>query len=126
LIDAINRARQPFNVNTLAQAAAIAALEDDEHLRKTIVNNQRGLDRLAEIMRRVGAHPTESHANFVWAELDRPAKDVFTALLRKGIIVRTGDPFGKPNSLRVSVGTDQEMDAFELAFVEVMQAVPAR
>lgn len=126
LIDAIQRARQPFNVNSLAQVAAIAALGDEDHLRATIENNARGLVRIADALRAVGATPCESYANFVYADLGRPAKPIFEDLLKRGIIVRTGDPFGRPNAIRVSVGTETEIDAFIAALNEVMEALPTR
>lgn len=120
IIDAINRAREPFNVNRLAQVAAVAALADDEHVRMTVEHNRRGLDLLAGAFREVGAHPYESYANFVYADLHRPARPVFQALLQKGVITRSGDALGNPTCLRVSIGTQEEMDIFIKEFKEVM------
>ncbi len=112
IIDATNRAREPFNVNSLAQAAAIAALDDTEHVIRTVEHNRRGLDRLNAAFRELGAEPMESHANFVFADLKQPARPVFAALLKRGVITRSGDVLGLPNCLRVSVGTDEEIDIF--------------
>jgi histidinol-phosphate aminotransferase len=123
LVEAIQRARQPFNVNSLAQAAAIAALDDHDHLAATIANNKRGLERLSAALCSAGARVCESYANFVYADLGRPASPVFQALLERGIIVRTGEPFGRPNAIRVSVGTEEEMAAFEVALAEVLEPV---
>jgi len=112
IIDAINRVREPFNVNCLAQIAGIAALEDEEHVRKTVENNRRGIELLAGAFERVGAKPCESFANYIYADLGRPARPVFQALLERGVITRPGDVLGDPNCLRVSVGTEEEMKIF--------------
>jgi histidinol-phosphate aminotransferase len=120
-VDAIERVREPFNVNLLAQAAAIAALEDTDHLRQSVEGNRRGLRRLADILVRNGAKVAESHANFVWAEFPFETGGLCHALLRRGVVIRGGDIFGCPNCIRVSVGTDAELDRFEQALDEVMK-----
>ena len=120
IADAIDRAREPFDVNALAQVAAVAALDDDEHLRNTVETNRRGLKALADAFREVGARPLESYANFVYADLGRPARPVFDALLRRGVITRPGDVLGNPTCLRVSVGTDEEIAIFVRELREVM------
>ncbi len=121
VIDAINRAREPFNVNSLAQVAAIAALQDEAHIERTIEINQRGLVRIADALAAVGATPYPSHANFVFADLHRPAAPIFQALLRKGVIIRAGDMFGTPSCVRISVGTDEEVTFFIEKLNEVIQ-----
>jgi len=126
VIDAINRVREPFNVNCLAQIAGIAALEDEEHVRKTVENNRRGIEILAGAFEKAGAKPCESFANFVYADLGRPARPVFQALLERGVITRPGDVLGDPNCLRVSVGTEEEMQIFIQELEEVLSPVVAR
>ncbi len=126
VIDGINRAREPFNVNALAQAAGIAALSDENHLQRTIENNREGVRVISEAFRRVGAQPRETFANFVFADLGQPAKPVFEALLKKGVIVRSGHVLGKPNALRVSVGTAEENAKFVEAFESVMKETAVR
>ncbi len=121
IADAINRAREPFNVNSLAQVAGVAALGDEEHISKTIENNRHGIRVLSEVLEGLGAKPCPSFANFVFADLGRPAKPIFEQLLQRGIIVRSGEIFGTPNCLRVSVGTPEEMDLFAAAIKEVMK-----
>jgi len=120
IADAIERAREPFDVNSLAQVAAVAALGDDEHIQATVETNRRGLACLAGVFEEVGAKPMESFANFVYADLGRPARPVFDALLRRGVITRPGDVLGNPTCLRVSVGTDEEMEIFVKELKEVM------
>lgn len=126
IVDAIERARAPFNVNSLAQVAAIAALNDEAHVRATVENNRRGLRRISEVLQAAGAQTFESFGNFVFADLHQPAEPVFQALLRKGVIVRPGGAFGAPNCLRVSVGTEEEVSAFVEAFNAVMREPAAR
>lgn len=126
LADGIERVRAPFNVNSLAQAAGQAALGDTAHLKRTIEGTRRGLDRLTAVFQRVGAKATPSYANFVWADLGRPARPVFQSLMERGVIVRPGDVLGNPNALRVTVGTDEEMDIFEDAFLAVMKEAVLR
>lgn len=112
VVDAFDRAREPFNVNSLAQVAAIAALGDEDHIRATVENNRRGLDRLTHALEENGAKVCETYANFVFADLGRSSRDVFQALLKKGIIIRSGEIFCTPTCARVSVGTEEEMNAF--------------
>lgn len=106
--DAVNRARNTFNVNSLAQAAAIGALSDDEHVAKTLENNRRGIDILTKGFEAAGATVTPSHTNFLFVDIHRPCRPVFEALLRKGYIIRPGDIFGAPTHLRITVGTERE------------------
>lgn len=121
IADAINRAREPFNVNSLAQVAGVAALADDEHVKRTVENNRRGLERLAGVFEKLGAKPCPSFANFIFADLGQPARPVFQALLERGVIVRPGDVLGSPTCLRVSVGTEEEIEVFVEAIEDVMK-----
>jgi histidinol-phosphate aminotransferase len=120
IVDAINRAREPFNVNSLAQIAAVAALDDHEHLRRTVENNAAGVKQLAEAFTKCGASPCESFGNFVYADLGRSARPVYQELLERGVITRSGEIFGNPNCLRVTVGTPEENDEFCAKLVEVL------
>ncbi len=121
IVDAFHRAREPFNVNSLAQAAAVAALSDRDHIQATVENNRRGIRRMNEALTALGATPCESFGNFVFADLHRPAQPVFRALLERGVIVRSGDVFGTPTCIRVSVGTDAEVDAFIAAIGTILE-----
>lgn len=112
IASAIDRAREPFNVNSLAQVAAVAALSDKDHLNKTVELNRRGLEKMHQAFLEFGANPFKSYANFIMADLGRPARPVFQALLEQGVITRSGDVLGLPNCLRVSVGTDEEVGIF--------------
>lgn len=122
VIDAVDRIREPFNVNILAQSAAIAALGDPSHVAATVDLNKKGLARIEAACQSLGMSVVPSLANFACIDLGRPARPVFDALLRKGIITRCGDVLGMPHHLRVSVGTDEEMDAFLEAFLDVCRS----
>lgn len=123
LAEVINAIRQPFNTNNLAQAAAVAALEDEEHLRKSKELNRRSLKRIAAIVESHGAKARESHANFVWADFGRPVAALCQALFEQGVLVRSGEMFGKPNHIRISSGTEENMDRLERAFHAAHEAL---
>lgn len=120
LVDAVNRAREPFDVNALAQAAALAALDDEEFLKKSVEWNREGLARITRVAEKLGFETVPSHANFVLIKLDRPGTEVFNQMLKLGVIVRAGEPLGLPNTIRVSVGTAEEIDVFTDAFNQVV------
>lgn len=122
IIDGLERARAPFNVNSLAQAAAVAALADQDHVRRTVETNRAGMKRLVKCLESHGAGTCESFGNFVFADLDRPSADVFQGLLQRGIVIRGGEMFGTPNCVRITVGTDEEVTACCSALDEVLGA----
>ncbi|MEQ1822362.1 MAG: histidinol-phosphate transaminase [Fimbriimonadaceae bacterium] len=119
IVDAIDRVREPFGVNSLAMAAARGALDDSEHIQATVRNNARGIERVTKMLERVGATVCESYANFVFADLGEPCAPLVSKLLQKGIIIRGGGIFGTPNCVRISIGTDAEHDRLEAALSEV-------
>lgn len=119
IVDAIDRVREPFGVNTLAQVAAIAALEDEDHIRLTVENNREGIRRVTGILKACEASVCESHANFVFADFHRPTAPIVSELLKRGIIIRGGGIFGAPNCVRVSIGIEAEHDKLEHALREV-------
>ncbi|HVC29090.1 MAG TPA: histidinol-phosphate transaminase [Gammaproteobacteria bacterium] len=100
----LNRLRQPFNVNNLAQVGALAALSDSEHLKKTLQVNRVGKRQLEEGLQALGLNWIPSIGNFICVDFKRPAMVIFQALLREGIIVRPVQNYGLPNHLRISIG----------------------
>lgn len=122
VVEALNRIRPPFNVNRLAQAAALAALADDEHLRQSQTVNAKERNRLTEAMGAMGLRVLPSQANFLFVELDVEGSAVFQALAEKGIFVREGAPFGRPRAIRVTVGTPEQNERF----LEALQSALAR
>ncbi len=125
IVQALDKIRPPFSVNSLAQRAAIAAVGDTAHLRKTIDTNAAGILQLTQFLTAKNCNVAESFANFVWCDIGCLADPICQALLRRGVIVRPGGIFGCPNHLRVSIGTRDEMRRFEDAFAEVYGAVTA-
>jgi len=108
----LERTREPFNVSAMAQAAALAALDDTEHVARTLAMNAAGKRDLYAGFEALGLPCTPTHANFVWVDVCLDCKAVFEALLRQGVITRTGDVFGAPTHLRVTVGKPEENARF--------------
>jgi histidinol-phosphate aminotransferase len=111
VIDAMQRIRQPFNVNALAQIAALAALDDHEHVRRTLEVNREGMAYLTEQFRTMELPYVPSVANFVLVRVGQGI-DVYEKLLRRGVIVRPMDGYGFPEYLRVTVGLPAENQRF--------------
>ncbi len=109
VIDALNRIRQPFNVNSLAQVGALAALDDEAHTRRTQDNNARGLAYLRTELDRLGLEYAPSRANFLLVNIGVGVAD---KLLPAGVIVRPMEGYGYPGYARVSVGTPHENERF--------------
>ncbi|MEM7283513.1 MAG: histidinol-phosphate transaminase [Pseudomonadota bacterium] len=103
--DYLNRVRQPFNVNTLAQAASLAALDDEEHVERSRAVNAEGIAMLSELCDEMGLSYAPSMCNFLLVDFGKPAQPVFDELLKLGVIVRPVDNYGLPNHLRISTGT---------------------
>lgn len=111
LTDLMNRIRQPFNVNSLAQAAAIAALTDQAFLDKGARNNAAGYQQFTEAFEALGLQYVPSHGNFVLVKVGEDAgagARVNLALLKQGVIVRPVGSYGLPQWLRISIGLPQE------------------
>jgi histidinol-phosphate aminotransferase len=106
-VEILNRVRQPFNTNSLAQVAAQAALEDDEHIRATLKANRRGLETLNRGFQELGLDFVPSFANFILVKVGK-GQEVFEKLLRAGVIVRPMDMYNLPEWLRITVGLPEE------------------
>jgi histidinol-phosphate aminotransferase len=112
--------REPFNVNLLAQAAAMAALNDTAHIKKSREVNDQGKAYLYEQFTALGLQYVPTEANFVFVDLQRDSRTIFQQLLAKGVIVRTGDIFGYDTFVRVTVGTPRQNERFIQALREVL------
>jgi histidinol-phosphate aminotransferase len=110
--DLLNRVRQPFNVNTLAQVAALAALDDMDHVRRAREVNRVGMGQLRGAFERLGLEYIPSVANFLCVDMGGPAIDVYERLLREGVITRPLAGYGLPRHLRVTVGRESENERF--------------
>ncbi|MCX8005026.1 MAG: histidinol-phosphate transaminase [Burkholderiaceae bacterium] len=122
ITDLLNRVRQPFNVNTLAQVAALAALGDEEFVARSYALNQRGLAELCAGFERLRLPYVPSHGNFVMVRVG-PAGRVYEELLKRGVIVRPIASYGLPEWLRVTVGLPQENARFLDALRQALAAV---
>jgi histidinol-phosphate aminotransferase len=106
-VGALEKIRQPFNLNAIAQAAALAALEDDGHLRATRENNAEGLKFFENAFAEMGIETVPSHANFILAKVG-DGKAMFEKLQQRGIITRAMGGYGLAEWIRISIGTPLE------------------
>ena len=120
IIGYLNRARSPFNVNILAQAGALAAWNDPDHLAESVRLNLEGKHRLYASLKERGLGYIPSEANFVLIDVRRDSRAVFEALMREGVIVRPGAGLGLPQHIRVTIGTPAQMAQFLEALDKVL------
>lgn len=117
ITELLNRARQPFNVNAIALAAAEAALQDDAHVEKSVRVNHEGMQQLMSACDRLGLGYLPSVANFLCVHTRKPGAEVYASLLPEGVILRPVDNYGLPEYLRITIGTEEEnrrvIDALE-------------
>jgi histidinol-phosphate aminotransferase len=118
VIDLLNRVRQPFNVSSVAQAAAVAALADEAFVERSRQVNQDGMQRLVAGFRTLGLAWIPSHANFISVRVGDGAA-VFQRLLKLGVIVRPVASYGMSAHLRVTIGTEAE----NARFLDALEAV---
>jgi len=112
LADYMNRVRQPFNTNHLAQVAAKAALGDHDYLQRVLQLTEDGKRSISNQLREMGLSVVDSHTNFVLFDCGRDAKPIYEALLQMGIIVRPMTAYGLPTHLRVNMGLPEENERF--------------
>ena len=108
LIRKIEPAREPFNTSRVAQAAAIAALEDPAFVSECSDKNKQGLQQFYQFCEDLKLEFYPSEGNFILIDFKRDSDEVFNALLKKGYIVRSGNALGFPTHLRITVGTEQQ------------------
>jgi histidinol-phosphate aminotransferase len=124
-LNEMNKIRGPFNTSSLAQAAALAALDDLEHVRRSVEANRAGLAQLTAGLKKLGIQFVHSVANFLLVNFACDADTLAAELLKRGVIVRPMRWMGFPESIRVSVGTHLENEKFLDALAEV-HALAAR
>jgi histidinol-phosphate aminotransferase len=107
LISAFEKIRQPFNANLMAQVAALAALDDDAHVRRTRQNNAIGLEFFSRAFRKLDLEFVPSHANFILVRVGNGQK-VFDAMQQQGVITRPMGGYQLPEWIRISIGTPEE------------------
>lgn len=117
---AVEKVAEPFNVNAMGQIAALAAMDDQEHLKNSTIVNEAGKKYIYQAFKEMGLDYVPTEANFIFFDTGKNCRDVFQALLKKGVIVRTGDIFGYPSYLRVTIGTQEENTRFINSLKQVL------
>jgi histidinol-phosphate aminotransferase len=121
LLQYLSRVRNAFSVSGVAEAAAVAALKDHAHIRRTVDNNLVESARLLDQLAEVGIHAVPTSANFIYFETGESAAVLAMAIQSEGVIVRPLGPWGIPNGVRVTVGTPDENDLFLSALRKVVR-----
>ncbi len=122
IVAAVERVTEPFNVNLLAQIAALAALDDNDHVEASQKMNSEGKAYLYTEFDKMGLKYVPTEANFIFVDTGQDCKEVFKKLMLKGVIIRTGDIFGYPTYIRVTVGNSSENQRFIKALQEILEA----
>jgi histidinol-phosphate aminotransferase len=120
LLAEMNKVRTPFNTSGVAQAAALAALGDVDHIRRSVESNRAGMVQLTKGLDRLGVMFVPSFGNFLYFEVGKRATELAETLEKLGVIVRPLDWMGMPDGLRVTVGTSNENEKFLAAFAQAM------
>ncbi|MGB2629759.1 MAG: histidinol-phosphate transaminase [Candidatus Omnitrophota bacterium] len=121
ITEALNKVREPFNVNSVAQAAAVAALDDDEYRDASVALVREEKERFYKKFESLGVKYVPSKTNFVLVDTARDSMKIFDYLLHKGIIVREMSLWQFKGHIRVNIGTKEENDAFFKAFEEAIK-----
>ena len=120
VIDALNRLREPFNVNSLAQAAAVACLKDKKYYQNIAKSVERERAFLYESFRALGIYWEESFTNFILLKVKEDSSVVAQALLKKGVIIRDMNAWGLKNYIRITIGSNKENRLLIRALKEVL------
>lgn len=121
LIALLRKVALPFGVNRMGQAGALAALEDEEFVARTLENNKQGRAYLCREFDAMGLSYVPSHANFIFVNIGMDSKTAFEKMLAMGVVVRPGYLWGHPEYLRVSLGTQAENERFIAALKKVIE-----
>ncbi len=121
IADLLNRVRQPFNTNLLAQAAALAALSDHNHIQRSFDSNRLGLQQLQQGFDELGLSYIPSIGNFLTVDFQRDAAPIDQALLQLGVITRPLAGYQMPHHLRVTVGTESHNQRLLSALTQVLE-----
>lgn len=119
----MNTVRQTFGVNRLAQAGAMGALDDDEYLDEVTTRNKEALEFLCSYFDSKGWDYFPSYTNFIWVNIEEDSKLVFEALQQLGVIVRPGYLWGWPTWMRLSTGTEDQMEFFTKMMDKVLEEI---
>ncbi len=117
-----SRMRTTFSVSSIAQSAALAALRDDDHMRKTLANNVEGAKQLTDELLKIDQRVSPTWANFLYCELGKDAARTAACLRSNGVSVRPLTVWGAPTAVRVTIGTPEQNNEFLKALKKVMAA----
>jgi len=120
LLSAMNKLKTPFNTSGVAQAGALAALDDKEHVTRCIATNAMERKRLSDGLAKLGLRPVPSETNFIFMEVGLEAKAICDELLQLGVIVRPLGWMGFPEAIRVSIGTTEENEKCLAAMAQIL------
>ncbi|WP_256757305.1 histidinol-phosphate transaminase [Cohnella sp. WQ 127256] len=125
VIRSINQVREPFNTSRFGQAAAVAALQDEEFVAFCREENKKGLAYFNRSFVELGLQAFPAYGNFIMVDVQRPGQEVFEALLRKGIIIRAGHKL-YPNYIRITVGNQEQNEKVIAALTTVLQEIAVK
>ena len=120
LIKFIHQVREPFNVNSIAQIGAIASLTDKTQVERSAKVNSDGKKYLYKEFESMNLEYAPTEANFIWVNIKTNCKPVFLEMMKRGVIVRTGDIFNYPTFIRVTIGTPEQNERFITTLREVL------
>jgi histidinol-phosphate aminotransferase len=126
LMQYFQRMRTTFSVSALAEAAALAALDDQEHFRKTVANNRRGAEVLMSKLSDLGYRSIPTFANFIFFETGEDAAALSKRMQAEGVIVRPLGPWGIPTAIRVTIGTPEQNEMFIAALARATEKAGVR
>jgi histidinol-phosphate aminotransferase len=121
LVDCLYQVRDPFPVHRLAQVAAVAALNDEDHAIKSIQLVYEGKRYLYKELDKMGVSYVPSQANFIFIDFEKDSEEVFQALLREGIIIRPGKIWDYPTFTRVTIGRMEDNQRFIKALKKIFK-----
>ena len=119
LIGYLRRVVNPFTTNRLAQVAASASLDDEKHYKKVLKSNHEGKKYLYNELKKLELFYVPTEGNFIFVNVKEDSEVIFEKLLKKGVIIRPGKPYGCPNFIRITIGTPYENQKFIQAMKEI-------
>lgn len=123
IVDVLNRARQPFNINSLAQECALAVLDETQWVEEVRKANNEQKQFIYKELDKLGLKYLPTKANFIFIDLQKDAQSVFQALMKLGVIIRPMTGFGFPMAIRVSIGLPEENQFFIKCLKEVLASI---
>jgi histidinol-phosphate aminotransferase len=126
LLQYFGRVRNSFSVSVVAEAAGLAAIRDEAHIRKTVENNAAGAAWLMPHFAELGLRAVPTSANFIYFEVDEDAHAFAQRMQAYGVIVRSLVPWGIPRGIRVTIGTPQQNEQFVSALKKVVRQAVTR